>query len=781
MEGRRAMIRGTAFAIALLACMYPHLAQAQSSVYGTVTTPQHEPVAGAAVLIESGAVDVHAITDRSGAFRFEGRSDGTYRIVVEAAGYEPLRESGLKIVAGKAVSIVLRPRTASSLAVVASVTANTAAGVSTVLGTVKRVSRSQLQEQSSGKLSDILVDEAALAPVRPAGGGSAAPFSVALRGPDPTETLVAIDGHTINTGATGTFDLSLIDPAILDEVELIYGIAPTSLVGPDTIGGSVNVRTMEPTTLPRALLRASYGSYDSTAAIAEATGTANGLGYVAAVDSYATAGDVRAFGTGSATAAENTLAKVRAPILRGAGFAQLTILDQNANRDISSALSSIAPDGSFTSFAGSQQQSHDSLLGVDVKLPAGNTASDGIPNGTLTARISREHDVQSVSGPGSNISQTFFNYAQISDEGLLQYDRATRSGLLTFQYSDRSNALTAPFTGGGVTDNAYRRRPLSDTGAPLGTVFQTGDTQRVAAVRYRVDPTVRLHYSAAVYDSEYSSFGRSVDPRFAFVWTPTRRTSVGASIGSTFQAPRLTELYVPSPLPPIDANGPDGIVSIGNAQLRPDRATEYALKFEHVFGDDARAMRISADLYQSNLRDTIVQYVPAARPAYSYPINVGDAVYRGAELSAIAGIGRNYQVTAEYVINSAFAKTLPPTAGGSSLVPLQQFEGTPLHRASLQISRIPTAGGLSYIAWMTYEGANNELNRPPFAVTGARLATRAKGFEFELSGTNLFNTYADRFTLAQRGVPYPGIDGPIATDAYSLPARTLAFTISKHI
>ena len=111
------------------------------------------------------------------------------------------------------------------------------------------------------------------------GGGSNATQVFAVRGPDPTETLVDIDGHKVNNGTTGDFDLSLVDPAALQAVQVIYGISPSSLIGPNTIGGGVNILSLEPTTRPHSLIRLFGGSYDTFGQTLQTTGTSGRLGY----------------------------------------------------------------------------------------------------------------------------------------------------------------------------------------------------------------------------------------------------------------------------------------------------------------------------------------------------------------------------------------------------------------------------------------------------------------------------------------------------------------------
>jgi hypothetical protein len=72
------------------------------------------------------------------------------------------------------------------------------------------------------------------------------------------------------------------------------------------------------------------------------------------------------------------------------------------------------------------------------------------------------------------------------------------------------------------------------------------------------------------------------------------------------------------------------------------------------------------------------------------------------------------------------------------------------------------------------------LNRPAYATLEAGLTWHLTPvYEFGVYGTNLTNVYADKFTQLGRGVPYGGIDEPIATDAYALAARKITLVFSR--
>jgi len=88
-------------------------------------------------------------------------------------------------------------------------------------------------------------------------------------------------------------------------------------------------------------------------------------------------------------------------------------------------------------------------------------------------------------------------------------------------------------------------------------------------------------------------------------------------------------------------------------------------------------------------------------------------------------------------------------------------------------------GSYGYSFAVHYEGAFNELNRPPFATLQAGVSWHRRRVDVGLYGTNLTGVYDDRFTLAGRGVPYRGINGPIPTDAFSLQGPALALVVTS--
>ena len=82
---------------------------------------------------------------------------------------------------------------------------------------------------------------------RPDAGAPTAPAVVSLRGPDPSEALVTLDGQTLNDGNTGDLDLSQFAVPAFNSVNVTEGLGPTDSEGSNTFGGAVNLVSLRPT------------------------------------------------------------------------------------------------------------------------------------------------------------------------------------------------------------------------------------------------------------------------------------------------------------------------------------------------------------------------------------------------------------------------------------------------------------------------------------------------------------------------------------------------------
>jgi len=772
-----------AFAFARTAALAQQADQA-TLVSGRVTSIQGAPIASAQIAFARGNVAAHAITAADGTFT-TALAPGEYHVSISALGFRPLARD--VAVETTPLSLNLQLTAASeSLIEIGRVGVNSAPALSTSSNVTVELNPQNAAQRGVERVSDLLSEQIGLTAVRPNGGAATLPLVVALRGSDPSETLVDIDGHQVNNSNTGDFDLSLLDPTDLSGIELLYGIAPSSLIGPNTIGGAINLRTLEPTTQPHALLRTSVGSFNTFASTFDATGTESRLGYAFSLHRFTSQGELHdqtvltTDADGNITpvlvssdgTAASAFAKLRYGLGNGA-FAQFTARDESSNRDQSAALSTQNDDGTFSAFPGATVAAHNSAYGLDFYTPLGPRTELGTRDSTLLLRHYTSVSNQSVNGPiADNGFAYFFNNRDFVTEDSLEYDHSFAQSTLTLKADVRTESLTEPFaalSAGGVIEEAGVQGVATPPPAPA----TQSDVQRSFAARYTFEPARNVELTLAAYESSFTTFGTAFDPKVGIVWTPARRSVVRASLGTTFQAPELSQLFVPNPLP---SPPPNGFVLIGNPHLTADRATEYQLGYEHLLGSAQHPTRVSLDLYRTNLRTPIQEFISDS--GYAFPINIGGAVYRGFEFRMEHNIGENLHLAAGYSTNSTYPTSVPPNIGGGSLVAGQQFLGVPLHRADLTVGG-NLAHGVSFDFGATYEGSNNELNRPPFAMLRASVSARRGPMLFTLSGTNLTNVYANGFTRNDAGVPYPGPTGPISTPALTLPAPQITFSITR--
>ncbi len=792
---------------------------ASTSLTGSVATPDGRPISGAIVTLRGSSVTRIALSDASGDFHIVSLASGEYFISATAKGYAPLADRTVDIGEGEVskISLVMSIAQATSLTVLGSVTVNGNQTLSTASAPVVEINAPAYAAAGVTRVSDTLLDAPSTTVVPMLGGGYNAPAVVALRGPDPGETLIDVDGHQVNNGNTGDYDLSLLDPADLQNVQVVYGIAPSSLVGPDTLGGAINIRTLEPTTTPASLLRITAGSYDTIGQTLQTTGTDDRLGYVLSFHRLTSGGELNNFViapgaggdptvVGDGLDATSTLAKLRYSIDGGAGFVGVTFRDQGVYRDLSATLTGISgydADGNplYDGAAGSAVLSHNAGYGLDVQVPLGPLNGSGIASTTALFRHLTSLTSQSVEGPAIGTSPYLFSGRDTIGDDTLELTHPLSDGSLSVKLALTTETLATDYSPNVVDSDGIGRRvfpadfqpfqsallssePTDDASDGISRIT-LGQTERSIGVRYALDTTPRLHYTLATYYSDYSAFGHSLDPRFGFVWTPSASSSVRASVGSTFQSPQLPSLLVPNPLPP----PVDGYVSVGNPHLNAEHSTEYDLGYEHLFELGSHEAHLGLDAYRSDLHNAIATFFPATTcnstpsvACLSYPVNVDRGVYTGLEVEGDEHVAQNADLHATYGVDSVYTQSFPASTQDGTIVAGEQALGVPLHKATLTFEQSPSKK-IDYYAGILYEGSYNELNRGPFATLRAGITGHLRGFDIGIYGTNLTNVYDDKFTVENGGVPYggPGTVGPIPTDAYALAGRTITFAFTKRM
>lgn len=746
---------------AVCANAVPSWAAVTGSLSGHVSDTSGHAIKGARINAALAHTSLATTSAADGSFMIDSMPPGVYTLDVTARGFQRLSGEIVEVSGGETavVSLALQPQSASAMATLGRVTVNGSRALSTASAPTTDLDPQDLAGRGVEQLSQILGDQIALTLTRQMGGAPGLPEAASIRGPDPAETVVDIDGHEVNNSNTGDFDLELMDPAEYSSVQVVYGIGPSSLVGADTQGGAINFRTIEPTTQDHGLLRFTAGSFGTFGETAQATGTDGQFGYALSWHHYTTQGETRDFSVvdstsglpvelGSGVNSLSTLAKLRYSLDGGLGFAEVTYRNTTASRDLSASLSTPANSTNagegalFDTAPGASDETNAPAFGIDLSLPVGALDSSGAASATIVARHLTSKNDESTPNIDPALNPYLIDQRDRTNDDSLEYDRFAGESTFTLEGDVRAEQLTAP--------------AVLAPGPPMQS-----QTQRSFVARDEWSPTSHLHYTVAAYASRYDTFGSSIDPRVALVWTPSAETVVRASIGSGFSPPTLAERAF-------------------NPQLTAERTTEYELGYESRLGGGDRPVVGELNLYRTNLRDSIF-FTLNPDGSVAFLKNLGNVVYQGAELRFDAPLAGGTELQAAYGIDIAYPLNDPfafdPMA--PNVVAGQQFQGIPPRKATL--GAIHDRGGLLERIDTTYESSNNELNRPAYALFDATIAKTFGLTQVAVSALNLTDQFDDRFTLPGAGVPYPTPSGLSPTDAFSLQGRSFSVTLTRRL
>ncbi len=759
--------------------LHAFLVAACCLISGNVHAVSGTPVAAAVVEI-SGASSLRTTTDGHGDFALEV-SPGAYRLTAVAPGFAAL---GVGVSADRdlSVQLALEPLDSPKLRLIGQAVVD--GRLAPVSGTIPSVTLSRRDFDDLG--DDRIVDGLQALPgatfTRPDGGAESAISVVSLRGPDPSESLIALDGQLLNDGNTGDLDLSRFPVAAFSAVDVTEGLGPEDSNGSNTFGGAIDLVSLRPTKDPHEAFSLSGGSFGQSEAWFNATGTQSRLGYAFALDDQNEGGYV------------NGTAPLYVPSDPACDPCETHLGSWVASHLALGSLTwSFAQDADVTArvfVLGDRRDQGTALNGVDR-----NGFDLGTPQyGQLTgpgdqtfSQAVRAYQLRGRAPLGAgelsaDLSESD-NGVSLSGGAATPYDVIHQDRRYDGTFTWQRTFATAQFAVGGYTRYESLGFVAPASATPLAAFAANpllGQTIDVYFARGGFEPVPRLRLDGGVFESHYTTFGSNLDGRFGAIYALDPKTAVRFSLGTGFRAPLLLERYR-FPFSQLTLDGNNVFVGQGNPNEHPEHATEYELGLSHEFSRDAT---LDFSLYRTNLRDPIEIFYPLAAvnagacaanssampmPAcVSYNSNVGNAVYEGAEVRfAERFTPQHLFFTANYGLNVAYPEDLSaqfsnPTSGGN-LVDDAQFLGIPQQQASLELDW--ARGGWHAAGESIFRGRNNELNLPPFAIVDALLGRRFGDVDLSLAGTNLTSAAAGRFTVFGAGVPYRGITGQDASGA----------------
>lgn len=802
-------------------------------ITGHVHTPSGAPIASAQIALTGGQNKTVA-TDSKGNFAISV-PPGEYALTASARGYSTVSVNLAMLVDDTPVDVVMEPADSPKLRTIGQVTVN--GGYTLQRNTIPEmdVTRAQMDALNYTNVLSGLQELPSVIVTHPDAGAPTAPGVVSLRGPDPSEALVTLDGQTLNDGNTGDFDLSQFPVAAFNSINVTEGLGPADNVGSNTFGGAVNFVSLRPTQQDHANFSAGIGSFGTSNMWLNTTGTMGRLGYALAGAIFNQAGQVNQYTkvysannvpicpgnvpSASGNCATWALTHLGSSIASRAGLVNLDynfseradagvrIFTMGNFRDESSALNGYAANPYEPCDPTAVQANCNYQTGFTTDKNPIVGLQTGSGNAIYTQSV-RAYDgySRSVLGSGELLADLYASDNNIDLSGgtgaISPYDVSHADKRYNEQLSWGRTFDASEFAFGGY----LRQESLTGLGITQ-TLSQAIDSYFIKGAQ-QIGNNLRL--SANVSDSNYTTFGNSVDWRFGASVNAGPSTVLRASVGTGFRAPLLIERYYfpevvtpsgkvePNPgLPPPDSNCV--VNGQGNPNEKAEHATAYELGGSHLFSSNSL---IDVSIYRTNLRDTIENFYPFGACSskngflYEIPINIGNAVYEGAEARFKQLFPRQHlAIVLSYGLNVAYPFALGPSisnpTSGGSLVANEQFLGVPQQQGSATFAW--AEHGFHAATAFTFAGNNNPLGQAPFTTTDVAFGYNYQGhLDLTASATNIFNSVSGPFTNYLAGTPYRGLyttgAGPSAmsfmgaypTDQLNILPASFQLTLTVH-
>jgi len=251
---------------------------ATGSVRGTVTSADGAPVGGASVSLQGPAPQT-ATSDAKGGFGFAGVAPGTYTIAVTKSGFSPTQQEDVYVVAGSTTNVTatLSQASFSTLRQIGRVSTNVPgrATINTTPASIAIITNQVFADQGQLQVTKILNETPGImtSSINGNGASQGSDQLTQIRGALPYETESLIDGHPVSLGIDGSFSPIFLNPALLQNVEIVKGPGATTTEINYAINGAVNYRTLEPTRTPQQSFEIGADGYGGIFSALQATGS----------------------------------------------------------------------------------------------------------------------------------------------------------------------------------------------------------------------------------------------------------------------------------------------------------------------------------------------------------------------------------------------------------------------------------------------------------------------------------------------------------------------------
>jgi outer membrane receptor protein involved in Fe transport len=232
------------------------------TITGKVVDGAGKPLSGARIGI-AGPKATETTTKPDGTYHVDV-PPGIYRVTIAAAGFQSTEQDTVVVISGGSVALAttLIP---ASLTTIASVSVSSSTSLSDSATSVAQFTVPTIRSQGQDQVVNLL-DQLPGVEVLRVGGGSNEPganASISIRGAQPYESQILIDGHPVNTIGNGAygFNTTFVNSILLGGVEASKGPGSMPNTVTDAVGGTVNFQTASITAKPSGELMTQEDSF----------------------------------------------------------------------------------------------------------------------------------------------------------------------------------------------------------------------------------------------------------------------------------------------------------------------------------------------------------------------------------------------------------------------------------------------------------------------------------------------------------------------------------------
>ena len=419
-------------------------------------------------------------------------------------------------------------------------------------------------------------------------GGVGRQASLFVRGSNPGQLLVMIDGVKVNSSTTGDYDFASLSTESIDRIEVMKGPQST-LYGSQAMAGVVNIITKQPEKGNRFSGKVEYGTMNSWY---ESLSASNRF---QKGDLSVSASRIESDGISQYDRFRDTNVSSRLGIK----------LNEDSRMDttfrFTTALVNIA-DGAFLPDPNSYSKTRQHIFQTTYQSHLSDQWDQKLTGSFFHDRLFS----LDISNPGS--SELDYLFKLDSDNYTLEWQN-------NYQLND-SNLLTGGYQ---WTYTEANNKSFDQIIRNHGLYFQD-----------QISLGERWFFTSGIRLDDYQTFGTSVNPHFSVVglWNE-KGSKLKGSIGTGFNAPTLNQLYFPD---------------FGNPNLQPEKSIGYDVGIEQRFYQDQ--IKIGITYFHNRFRDLVENRLTST--GGFLPVNVGVAKTEGVEFTTGYDIAQNLSVYSHY-------------------------------------------------------------------------------------------------------------------------------------